>query len=174
MAKLVGITLESYRLWEWDQSEPLARYWPKIIELIGTLPGEDLGTYSGVLRSERLRRGLTCMQISQDLGLSEGNWTMWETGNHRPQQNFIDLLQSQLGIDLRRFELRQRIARTALADALRNARINAKYSCRQAAQIFGNRSRSAWVKYEVSGRIPEKKYWRKIKEVLDVDVESFL
>ena len=173
VAKEFGCTLEAYQLWESDNVVPRPRVYPKIIEFLGYLPGEDLSTYHGTLRSHRLRQGLTMIAMAKKAGANSAAWTRWERGIYVPALEFIRKL-ALIGIDLSHFDLHGDIVPTNLSKALRKARKEKGYTHQQMSEVLGYVSPAVWHRLELQGVIPREEHWLKIQQCLGVKVRDFV
>ena len=173
MAKYLGCDLVSYQKWEKGVVEPRADFFPAIVELFGFLPNEDLETYHGILRSARLRAGRNLVEMAKYVGVQPVKWTRWEKGLFPPLSKEIEGLRA-FGIDLPPLpDSACGDAPTLMSRAMRKARKNRGITQLEMGRILGFSHNTAWCRYELSGVIPAKKFWPKIKEALAVDLAEF-
>jgi hypothetical protein len=77
--------MDTYLLWEWDEHEPTVRYYPAIFEFLGYDPFPVPVTLSERIASQRRRQGLTINQAAQKIGVDEGTFRRWESGEWKPR-----------------------------------------------------------------------------------------
>lgn len=81
----MGITADTYCLWENDRAKPTVRYWPALVEFIGYDP-TPTATWDARVRAKRRALGLTMRAAAALAGVDEGTFRRWERGI-RPSQN---------------------------------------------------------------------------------------
>jgi transcriptional regulator with XRE-family HTH domain len=174
MAKSLGCHLVSYQQWESGRATPQAIFYPKIIELLGGLPFVEADTVGGKLGGERLTRGLNLVEMAGFVGLSIETWSRLESGEYPPTQREIETLK-QHSIDLGDTVCaRVEDIPTTLSKALRDARLERGFSQAELAQSLGYKDASSWSRIETVGRVPCRRKWSKIEEVLGVDVSHIV
>lgn len=72
VAAILGVGHFTYMTWEKDQSTPLPRYYPKIIDWLGYNPLPQAQSEGAKLRRERRTLGLTSQQMADRLGVDQG------------------------------------------------------------------------------------------------------
>jgi transcriptional regulator with XRE-family HTH domain len=84
-AQLIGTSCTSLNWWERDEREPLDRFWPAIIRYLGREPWPEPQSLGERLSAERRRRGLAIFEAAQLMGVDEGTWWWWESGQRTPR-----------------------------------------------------------------------------------------
>jgi len=77
--------MDTYLLWEWDQHEPVVRYYPAIFEFLGYDPHAEPVTLPEKIASRRRELGLTISQAAERIGVDEGTFRRWESGEWKPR-----------------------------------------------------------------------------------------
>lgn len=173
MAECFGCELVSYQKWEKGVVEPRAVFFPAIVELLGFLPNEDLESYHGVLRSERLQKGKNLVEMAKFVGAQPVVWTGWEKGLFPPVDKDLERLRA-VGIDLPMLpDSSYENGPTTISCVLRKARKERGITQLQMAEMLGFSSNSPWSRYETGGVIPAEKFWPKIEEALSVNLADF-
>lgn len=86
VAVAIGVTANTITNWEWDQTTPVIRYWPGIIEWLGFVPFKVGESLPERIRAYRKLHGLTQHKLAQRLGVDESTVQKWEAGKHRPSR----------------------------------------------------------------------------------------
>ena len=81
----MGVTTDTYLLWEKDRTNPEARYYPKIFAYLGYNPLPPPTTLGGQLKRKRLELGLPLRAAARLMGADEGTLARWETGERKPR-----------------------------------------------------------------------------------------
>jgi hypothetical protein len=71
--------------WEQDTREPLPRFYPGIIQFLGREPWPEPETLPERLLAERRRKGFTIWEAAEAVGVNEGTYGRWESGEWKPQ-----------------------------------------------------------------------------------------
>jgi transcriptional regulator with XRE-family HTH domain len=87
VATRLGVNTWTYILWEQDRSQPTVRYYPAIFNFLGYEPFEAPVTLSEQIAAHRRRLGLTLKEASSALGVDEGTFQRWETGEWKPRMS---------------------------------------------------------------------------------------
>ncbi len=173
MAQLLDCSPMTYGKWERDIVIPAAQYCPKIVEILGCLPGENTSTYSGSLQAQRLRLGMDRTALGKEIGIAPGIISYWEKGVYPPDIQYREAL-NRLGIDLSSFNLSRDGIPTSLAQRLLDARRHKKLSQHDVAKAVGLSGAPAWLRYELHSIVPPKRLWLRIEKVLGVDVSDLV
>jgi len=96
VAAMLGCDEKSLMWWERDVREPLPRFYPAIIEFLGCEPWAEPTTLPERLRAERLRRGLTLAEAAECIGVDEGTYGRWESGEWMPTHRMRPAIDSFL------------------------------------------------------------------------------
>src|ERR1700687_3552498 len=84
VAGQIGIGTWTYITWETDRAEPVDRYWPAIVELLGYNPDSAPSCVGEALRVRRRLLGLPRNKAAELMGIDEGTLYYWETNQRRP------------------------------------------------------------------------------------------
>ncbi|MBN1825982.1 MAG: transcriptional regulator [Candidatus Eisenbacteria bacterium] len=87
VAEQIGVSKDTYRLWESNATHPLPRQWPGIISFLDYQPSLAEDSFGARLRGTRLSRGLTQLAVSIILGVDPGSVSRWETRGKRPRED---------------------------------------------------------------------------------------
>jgi DNA-binding XRE family transcriptional regulator len=85
VAAELGVKMDTYLLWEWDEHKPTVRYYPAIFEFLGYDPFREPMTLPERIVSQRRKLGLTISQAAQRIGVDEGTFRRWECGEWKPR-----------------------------------------------------------------------------------------
>lgn len=92
MAKQLGISEDTVRLWERNRNSPRIGSIPKIVEFLGYFPAIADQTLGEKLRIYRKTRGLTQKAFARILGVDPSTLGKWEKGKGRSPQRIWDIL----------------------------------------------------------------------------------
>jgi transcriptional regulator with XRE-family HTH domain len=87
VAANLGVDASTYLLWEQDRSQPTVRYYPGIFNFLGYEPFEAPVTLPEQIAAQRRRLGLTLKEASSAIGVDEGTFQRWETGEWKPRMS---------------------------------------------------------------------------------------
>jgi len=79
-ANLIGANSWTLLHWEHNRRAPACRFFPSIIRFLGREPWPEPQTIAERLRAERLRRGLSCLQVAGLIQVDDGSVNAWEAG----------------------------------------------------------------------------------------------
>ncbi len=85
MAGELGVGIETYFLWEKDQTLPVVRYYPAIFGFLGYDPFPPPTTLPERIAAQRRRLGLTIKKAAEKAGVDEGTFAQWERGTWKPR-----------------------------------------------------------------------------------------
>ncbi|MFZ5684278.1 MAG: helix-turn-helix domain-containing protein [Pseudomonadota bacterium] len=88
--------------WERDEREPFVHLYPGVIRFLGYEPWPKPTYLREALLAERRRRGWSLAQAAQALGVDEGTWRRWESGEWRPMARATQALSALLGLSIKR------------------------------------------------------------------------
>ncbi|HZL00853.1 MAG TPA: helix-turn-helix domain-containing protein [Caulobacteraceae bacterium] len=80
-AKLIGANTWTLLHWEHNHHAPACRFFPSLIRFLGQEPWPEPRSIAARLRAERLRRGLSCLQVAGLLQVDDGSVNAWEAGD---------------------------------------------------------------------------------------------
>jgi len=101
-AKLVGADEKTLMWWERDQREPIVSLYPGILAFLGYEPWPEPQSLRDALLAERRRRGINLAQAAELVGVDEGTWRRWETGEWKPMSRAAGVLSELLGYPIKR------------------------------------------------------------------------
>lgn len=87
VAALIGVNVWTYLLWERGRSTPTVRYYPTIFRFLGYDPFVASHGLSGCLAAKRRQLGLTIAAAAELLGVDEGTFRRWESGEWKPRMS---------------------------------------------------------------------------------------
>ena len=87
VAAKLGVDGSTYLLWEQDRSQPTVRYYPAIYTFLGYEPFPEPTTLPERITAQRRRLGLTLREVSCAIGVDEGTFNRWETGEWKPRMS---------------------------------------------------------------------------------------
>ena len=87
VAKRLGVNTWTYILWEQDRSQATVRYYPAIFSFLGYEPYAAPVTLPEQIAAQRRRLGLTLKEASSAIGVDEGTFQRWETGEWKPRMS---------------------------------------------------------------------------------------
>jgi DNA-binding XRE family transcriptional regulator len=85
VAMRLGVNTWTYILWEQDRSTPTVRCYPAIFDFLGYEPFLSAMTLPEQIAAQRRRLGLTLKEASRSIGVDEGTFHRWETGEWKPR-----------------------------------------------------------------------------------------
>jgi len=95
VALLIGVTEDCITLWEKNHSIPQIKYYPRIIEFLGYCPFEiDESTFSGRLKSYRLKNGLSNKKLGKNLNVNGSTILAWEGNRSIPNQQHLQNIEA--------------------------------------------------------------------------------
>lgn len=99
VAKIMGVSEESYLHWEKEQLRPRVSMYPGIYAFLGGDPLPAPRTLPERLRRFRQARGLSVDHAAQLAGCDEATWAGWEGGKrvHKSQLLLVERLAVELG-----------------------------------------------------------------------------
>lgn len=114
--------------WERDERAPYVHHYPGIIRCFGYEPWPEPVTLGEKLLAERRRQGLSIKRAAEIVGVDEGTFGRWESGDWTPQRRSLLMIGAFLSELERahnsRLDAYHRAPEIALCD---------EESCRQAA-----------------------------------------
>ncbi|HEX3666927.1 MAG TPA: helix-turn-helix domain-containing protein [Rhizomicrobium sp.] len=87
IAKRLGVKVWTYLLWEQDRAQPTVRYYPPIFSFLGYDPFPAPANLAERLASKRRVLGLSIKQAAKLLGVDEGTFSRWESGQWKPRMS---------------------------------------------------------------------------------------
>jgi DNA-binding XRE family transcriptional regulator len=87
LAKRLGVNAWTYILWEQDRSVPMVRYYPAIFSFLSYDPFPEPATLPEQIVAQRRRLGLTLKEAARSIGVDEGTFHRWETGEWKPRMS---------------------------------------------------------------------------------------
>jgi transcriptional regulator with XRE-family HTH domain len=84
-AAQLGVTAETLLLWEKDRAAPTVRSYPAIFRFLGYRPGRDPTTLAERIKAKRKELGLPLKEAAKLIGVDEGTFSRWESGEWRPR-----------------------------------------------------------------------------------------
>ena len=87
VAANLGVDASTYLLWEQDRSQPTVRYYPAIFDFLGYEPFAASAALPDQIAAQRRRLGLTLKEASMAIGVDEGTFQRWETGQWKPRMS---------------------------------------------------------------------------------------
>ena len=89
--------METLLHWEWDEHEPVVRYYPAIFTFLGYDPFPKPQTLAERIARQRRKLGLTISQAAEKIGVDPGTFRRWERGEWKPRllghaaRRFLDI-----------------------------------------------------------------------------------
>ena len=97
LAEVIGVSVETIRKWERGEDRPNRSILKSLREWMeDDKKGRQLQVSGGLIRTERLRRGMTMMDLAGVIGASIRSIRDWEQGKTRPQPSNLRLLRAWL------------------------------------------------------------------------------
>jgi hypothetical protein len=93
----MSVNTWTYLLWEQDRHVPTVRYYPVIFQFLGFDPFPSPTTLPQRLAAKRRHHGLTIKEAARRVGVDEGTFRRWESGEWNPRmsgevvQRFLDM-----------------------------------------------------------------------------------
>jgi DNA-binding XRE family transcriptional regulator len=87
VAAKLGVVASTYLLWERDRSKPTVGYYPAIFSFLGYEPFPEPTTLPERIAAQRRRLGRTIKEASSAIGVDEGTFHRWETGEWKPRMS---------------------------------------------------------------------------------------
>jgi len=87
VAKQLGVTTDTYLLWEKDRTNPEVRNYPAIFRLLGYDPLPAPSTLADRIRRKRLQLGLSRKGAATLIKVDEGTLARWESGEWKPRMS---------------------------------------------------------------------------------------
>ena len=78
--------------WERDVRVPVVSFYPAIIRFLDGEPWPEPTTLPERLLAERRRRGFTLASAAEAVGVDEGTYRRWESGEQQPQSRAVPLI----------------------------------------------------------------------------------
>ncbi|WPV63998.1 helix-turn-helix transcriptional regulator [Chitinophaga sp. LS1] len=93
VANFIGVTEDCVTLWENNRSNPMVKYYPKIIEFLGYFPFQiDISSLAGKIKYYRYIKGVTQEDLAKNLGVNESTVFHYEKGTHKPKGRLRQVL----------------------------------------------------------------------------------
>ncbi|WP_343693724.1 helix-turn-helix transcriptional regulator [Chitinophaga sp.] len=93
VASFIGVTEDCVTLWENNRSNPMVKYYPKIIEFLGYFPFQiDISSLAGKIKYYRYIKGFTQEDLAKKLGINESTVFHYEKGTHKPKGRLRQVL----------------------------------------------------------------------------------
>jgi len=80
-------SVDVYALWEKDRADPSVRYFPAVFCFLGYDPFPPPTTLAERIASKRRELGLPIMQAAKLVGVDEGTFSRWESGEWKPRKS---------------------------------------------------------------------------------------
>jgi DNA-binding transcriptional regulator YiaG len=80
-------TVETILLWEKHRATPSARYYPAIFRFLGFDPFPSPTTLPEQIASKRRILGLSIRDAAKLVGVDEGTFSRWESGEWKPRMS---------------------------------------------------------------------------------------
>jgi transcriptional regulator with XRE-family HTH domain len=87
VAARLSVNTRTYFLWEHDRTVPTVRYYPAILGYLGYDPFPCPTTLPAQLASKRRELGLSIKRAAELLGVDEGTFARWESGEWKPRMS---------------------------------------------------------------------------------------
>ena len=100
-AELLGVDPKTLTWWERDARLPFIRAYPAITGFLGYEPWSEPSSLSEALLGARRRRGLEIRKAAELLGVDEGTWRRWETGEWKPTSATLPAIDRLLGYSIK-------------------------------------------------------------------------
>lgn len=98
IALLIGVSTDCITNWENGRANPQIQYMPKILEFLGFMPLEiDEYTLSGMIKSYRVKNGLSHKKMGDVLGVDASTIRAWEKGESISQVKTKKLIEKLIG-----------------------------------------------------------------------------
>jgi DNA-binding XRE family transcriptional regulator len=97
VAKRLGIGVFTYLTWEKERKVPFNRYWPKIVDFLGSDPSPAPQALGERIKAKRRELGLTQRGLAQLLGWDPGTIYRYELGVWAPSGDRLVRMEAWLG-----------------------------------------------------------------------------
>ena len=91
-------------------TEPVVKYYPKIMEFLGYCPVRYANTFGDLLLLYRTHRGLSLKQLAKKLEVDSGTISRWESDDRNPYKKHQDRINNFFGTEL--FPIKTRFSLT--------------------------------------------------------------
>jgi transcriptional regulator with XRE-family HTH domain len=85
VAERFSVNIWTYLLWEQDRTTPTIRYYPLIFLFLGYDPYPTPSTLAEKIAAKRRELGLPVKQAAKLVGVDEGTFSRWESGEGSPR-----------------------------------------------------------------------------------------
>lgn len=99
-SELLGIDPKTLMWWERDERPPIVSAFPAIIQFLGFEPWRAPRRLAEALLAERRRQGLEVRKAASGIGVDEGTWRRWESGEWKPTRRSLPALDRLLGLSV--------------------------------------------------------------------------
>ena len=89
----MGVDPKTLMWWERDTHEPTIHHWPNVIAYLGYKPWQEPQTLPEKLAAERRLRGLSIVEAALIMGVDEGTFGRWESGECKPQRRSLPMIE---------------------------------------------------------------------------------
>jgi DNA-binding XRE family transcriptional regulator len=83
----LGANTWTYALWENDRIKPTIRFYPAIFRFLGYDPFPAATTLPEQIAAQRRRLGLSSRAAAAKIGVDEGTFRRWESGEWKPRMS---------------------------------------------------------------------------------------
>jgi transcriptional regulator with XRE-family HTH domain len=87
VASRLAVNTWTYLLWEQDRTTPTVRYYPAIFDFLGYDPFPAPTTLPQQIASRRRELGISIKEAAKRLGVDEGTFGRWESGEWKPRMS---------------------------------------------------------------------------------------
>jgi DNA-binding XRE family transcriptional regulator len=91
-AAAVGVDPKTWMWWEQDMRQPYVHQYPAIIRYLGYEPWAEPLTLGSSLLAQRRRQGLSIKRAAEIVGVDEGTFGRWESGEWKPQLRSLPII----------------------------------------------------------------------------------
>lgn len=91
-AKLLGVSAATVLNWEKGKTEPPIAPMPAIFRFLGYDPFPKPMSLPERLLAKRRQMGWSLNEAAQNLGVDEGTWRVWESGEKVPKGRYRDVI----------------------------------------------------------------------------------
>ena len=96
VAQQIGVIPDVITHWELNRCEPRTRYVPKIIEFLGYVPFSMGESFPEKLKAYRMLKGLTQVQLADELGVDPTTVRLWEAGAQKPMRRLRERIEQMI------------------------------------------------------------------------------
>lgn len=96
-AAAVGVDPKTWMWWERDEHAPYVHQYPAIVRYLGYEPWPSPASLGELLLAERRRKGLSIANAARRIGVDEGTFGRWESGEWKPQPRSWQTIEEFLG-----------------------------------------------------------------------------